>query len=365
MEIKVGNITKTIPNNLYANLNLDSIDPDYLYAEIYGSYPIYSCSYSLDESVDDETDCYTEVFNDLQKSGEFEVMMYRYNYTNNPNKKSSIDNIIAEKYLLFHKEKPVAIYYSYDGIYVISHTGTEVITDVIENTLKKYVKTSDAVKCHIIMREHGTYLSDFTIPLKGDLDFGLYNEGFEDVHKDIVKSIKEDNNGLYLLYGKPGTGKTTYIRHLIKECGTDERKFVYVPSNLFGEFTNPSFLPFLIENKGCVFIIEDCESLVTTIDGIRNDVITDLLNMTDGLLADALNIKIICTFNIDDGQIDEALLRPGRCRCKYEFNLLKKDRANEVAERLGLEKVNKDVSLADLFNSGKSFVEEKKKMGFC
>lgn len=197
------------------------------------------------------------------------------------------------------------------------------------------------------------------------MDCDLYNDGFDQIHDTIVKSINEDNNGLYLLYGKPGTGKTTFIRHLIKECGTDKREFVYVPSNLFGEFTSPNVLPFLLNHKGCIFIIEDCESLVTNEQGVRSSSITDLLNMTDGILADAMNIKIICTFNVDDGKIDEALLRPGRCKCKYEFDLLDKDKANMVAEKLGLNKVDKDVSLAELFNSGVNFKEKKKKkLGF-
>ena len=120
-----------------------------------------------------------------------------------------------------------------------------------------------------------------------------------------------------------------------------------------------------MRNRGNVFIIEDCENLVTVDEGIRSDGITDLLNMTDGLLSDALNIKIICTFNTDYEKIDDALLRPGRCRCKYEFDLLDKDRANKVAEKFNLQKVDKDISLAELFNPEESFVEEKKRrIGF-
>ena len=58
-------------------------------------------------------------------------------------------------------------------------------------------------------------------------------------------------------------------------------------------------------------------------------------------------------------------MRPGRCRCKYDFDLLDKDRANKVAEKFKIQKVDKDISLAELFNPEETFMEEKKKrIGF-
>lgn len=371
MKFTIGNTTKEISNNLFSNLNPDNLCPSYIYAELFGTLPIYKCEYNLDYDNGDNDDIYTTVFNELDKSGEFKILTYEYSnnkkeFQNDHGEPELDENLYTNRFILVSNTEPVMISYYYGSLIVMSHLGKKKINEIIDKHLKKYIKVNNDAKCYIIIREQGNlFLNDFSIKLENDLDFSLYNEGFEHVHNDMVKSIKEDNNGLYLLYGKPGTGKTTYIRHLIKECETDNRKFIYVPSNLFCEFTNPSFLPFLMGNKGCIFIIEDCESIVTTVDGTRSYAISDLLNMSDGLLADALDIKIICTFNIDDGQIDDALLRQGRCRCKYEFDLLKKDRANEAAERLGLEHVDKDIALAELFNSGKSFIEEKKKkIGF-
>lgn len=379
-ELKLGNITKQISNNLFVNANTRSIDPCYWYMELFDRIPVYQFYMEVHRSdADEKIDIYNVIFNDLISSGEFEPMLYEYNKSKKKEKESSMafinddedstvwddKDIYTSRFYLVSKNEPLMIYYEYDNLNIITHLGTEAIDNVVEKYIKKYNQDNDKVKCYAIVKDPDMYLNDFDIELDGDLDYDMYNEGFEEVHKRIVHSIEKDKNGLYLLYGKPGTGKSTYIRHLIKECGTEDRKFIYVPCKLFDALTDPTSLNFLMRNRGNVFIIEDCENLVTVDDDIRSDGITDLLNMTDGLLSDALNIKIICTFNTDYEKIDEALLRPGRCRCKYDFDLLDKDRANKVAEKFKIQKVDRDISLAELFNPEETFVEEKKKrIGF-
>ena len=379
-ELKLGNITKQISNNLFVNANTRAIDPCYWYMELFDKIPVYQFYMEVHRSdADEKIDIYNVIFNDLISSGEFEPMLYEYNKSKKKEKESSMaflnddedstvwddKDIYTSRFYLVSKNEPLMIYYEYDNLNIITHLGTEAIDNVVEKYIKKYNQDNDKVKCYAIVKDPDMYLNDFDIELDGDLDYDMYNEGFEEVHKRIVHSIEKDKNGLYLLYGKPGTGKSTYIRHLIKECGTEDRKFIYVPCKLFDALTDPTSLNFLMRNRGNMFIIEDCENLVTVDDDIRSDGITDLLNMTDGLLSDALNIKIICTFNTDYEKIDEALLRPGRCRCKYDFDLLDKDRANKVAEKFKIQKVDKDISLAELFNPEETFVEEKKKrIGF-
>lgn len=361
MNLSLGNISKELPDTTYVSQGFSNIDMTVVYARVFGEYPIYKCDVNVNDCDDDEdVDVYRDIFEDLTSKC-FRPVMYDYEYEHGKTKDAYVN-----RFHIISMDEMVMISYEFGTVSVYTHVGRKLISDVIDRYLKKYLSKSNKSKCYIIVKDPDMYLKDFSIELKSDLDFDLYNEGFESVHKNIVESLNTDRNGLYLLYGAPGTGKTTYIRHLIKECASERRKFVYVPSNLFGDFTNPSLVPFLMDHKGCVFIIEDCESLVTVENGVRSAELTDLLNMTDGLLADALDIKIICTFNIDDGKIDDALLRPGRCRCRYEFDLLDVDRANKVAGKFGLEKVSKDISLADLFNSGDSFSSNKKrKIGFC
>lgn len=365
-------LVKRLKNRLFIKPPTYNIDPGYMYMDIYGEFPVYKYSMEInreDEDEEERFDIYNVIYNDLVASGDFETITYEYNKEARKDEKPHPENehhnkektVFADKFYLAKKDEPVMICYEYGSIMVFSHLGVKKLEEIADKYLLKYDQDDNSVKCYLVVKDPNLYLDSFNIKIEKDLDFDLYNEGFEELHEGIVKSIREDRNGLYLFYGEPGTGKTTYIRHLIKECGTEKRKFVYVPGQLFENFTDPSVLPFLLDNKGCVYIIEDCENLVTVDDGIRSDGISDLLNMTDGLLADGLDIKIICTFNTDYDKIDEALLRPGRCRCKYEFELLDKDRANKAAEKLGLEKVDKDVSLAELFNPDLGFANQKKK----
>ena len=52
-------------------------------------------------------------------------------------------------------------------------------------------------------------------------------------------------------------------------------------------------------------------------------------------------------------------MRPGRCRCKYEFELLDVEKENKVAKKFGLKEVDDDVSLAELFNPEIEFTDNK------
>jgi ATP-dependent 26S proteasome regulatory subunit len=167
----------------------------------------------------------------------------------------------------------------------------------------------------------------------------------------VEKFIKAPGSGLIILHGLPGTGKTSYIRHLIN---TYEKKFVYVTQEIASRLSSPDFISFCFTKlKDSILVLEDCETLLKSREsGNRNTGLSDLLDMTDGLLSDVFNIKFICTFNEDIKNIDKALLRKGRLACKYEFGKLKKEKALKLVERLNADtsKVIGDMSLAEIYN---------------
>ena len=113
-----------------------------------------------------------------------------------------------------------------------------------------------------------------------------------------------------------------YIRKLIKQF--PDKNFIFLSPELTTHITDPSFIDFALNKlKNAVLIIEDAEMLLTKRGATGNNAaVSVLLNMTDGMMKDALKLKIICTANCKMADIDEALLRKGRILTKYEFKKL-------------------------------------------
>ena len=73
---------------------------------------------------------------------------------------------------------------------------------------------------------------------------------------------------------------------------------------------NPDFIELLINNPNTVLIIEDAENIVMDRKHSQSSSVSNLLNISDGLLADFLNVQLICTFNnLPLTLIDNALPR--------------------------------------------------------
>lgn len=173
-----------------------------------------------------------------------------------------------------------------------------------------------------------------------------YGYGFEKFHNELMNRFNTSTKGLVLFHGQPGTGKTYYIRHLLRKMVSCNRKAViYLPPNMVDHLVEPAFMTFLSDeikhwaDDGyfCVLLIEDAEPLLARRqEGVRIQGITNLLNLSDGILNDMLNLQLICTFNVDLKRLDRALLRPGRLIARKEFRPLSELDANLLAERLGI-----------------------------
>ena len=172
-----------------------------------------------------------------------------------------------------------------------------------------------------------------------------YNDDFAEVYDKLCKIVeKEDKPGLVLLYGEPGTGKSTILKNLISQY--PDREFVFLDDQLLHNASPEKLMSYFLESQNTIFILEDCEKSLTSRDKGYNPVMSTLLNLTDGIIADVLGIKLFCTFNTNLNNIDKALLRKGRLTLKYEFKKLNKEKASVLID----EEVKNDMSLADIYN---------------
>jgi len=247
-------------------------------------------------------------------------------------------------------EKKAIIEIGRDYVEVL-HNNPQYAHDLMEYFATcKAGKEEDAFEIHIIsMCNNSLELKQLEIkPTHLDLSL-YYNDDFLAVDAVIRQRLEKDNDkGIILLHGLPGTGKTTYLRHLI---GGMKKKVLFVSPGVAENLMNPEFLDLLIDNPNAVLVIEDAENIIMDRRYNSNSGVSNLLNISDGLLSDCLNVQIICTFNSALSSVDSALLRKGRLIAKYEFTKLNEVKAQKLSDHLGFNnKIDRPMSIAEITN---------------
>ena len=142
----------------------------------------------------------------------------------------------------------------------------------------------------------------------------------------------------------------------------------FVPPFLTEAITSPEFIPFLASNSNSVLVIEDAERVVSERDNGGSAVgVSNILNMTDGIMGDIMKIQIICSFNMNRNKIDSALLRKGRLIAEHKFDALDVDHSNKLLSKLGSKSTtDKPLTLAQIYNIDEEeyLAPSSKKVGF-
>ena len=367
----VNKLIKVDDISTYADA--EGINPLKLYVYMFGSFPNKLNFTSFSEKFEKKYNDYTVSLN-LDKF----IKLIKEKY---PNVKLNLNKHCDENLNLFSIYLTVVLEEQQTIGYVDTSSDTGLIVycdnekngeDLYKIYIKSIVKTAppeQRKKISLILAKPGggyTLMDSDIKQVKVSID-KHYNDDFKKADKTIKEFIEEeDTSGLVSLNGVKGTGKTTYIRHLINNTG---RRFVYLTKEMASALTDPSFIAFLTEIKGCVLVIEDCENIVAArSQGNQSTGISNILNMCDGLLSDVFNIKIIATFNEDIRKIDSALLRKGRLVYRYEFKELCVEKANALFKSLKIDhETDKPMTVADIFNFEKdngNEEQEAKKIGF-
>jgi len=224
----------------------------------------------------------------------------------------------------------------------------------VEELVEKIMKFRDVPEvgaeiCLLVQSRHGISVESIEIAETNLSIEDNYNNDFYDINRQIIHRLKKDNDkGLVLLHGKPGTGKTSYIRYLVN---TVKKKVIFLPPNMAAAITDPNLISVLIQNPNSILVIEDAENIIIDRNKDGNSPVSILLNLTDGLLADCLHIQIICSFNTDLSKVDSALLRKGRLIAKYEFKELDVCKAQALSDKLGFSSIiQRPTTLTEVYN---------------
>jgi len=174
-----------------------------------------------------------------------------------------------------------------------------------------------------------------------------------------IDEFIDSKEAVLLLAGPPGTGKTSLLRNVIykrKLCVHviyDEK--LMQQDEVFQEF---------LFGEGDIMVIEDADTILSSRERDGNKLMSRFLNISDGLTK-LPSKKMVFSTNITDfGNIDSALVRPGRCFGIMHTRGLTFEEAIIAAEAAGLPvpTKRKDYTLAELFANGKT--QAIRKIGF-
>jgi hypothetical protein len=151
----------------------------------------------------------------------------------------------------------------------------------------------------------------------------------------------------------------------------ESHRFYFIPTSTMGILSRPDFIGFWTDqrwtysDKRFVVVLEDSDRALMTRGSDNREQVSAILNLSDGMLADFLRLQIICTINCSAGDIDPALLRPGRLVCHRIFDRLDYAHAARLAESIGRQLPQaRDYSLAEVFAGHDTDEIKRPRIGF-
>jgi len=286
---------------------------------------------------------------------------------NKPNTQIFLVNNVKKTAVLFNsKYEKDTLLFELELYYSLNNGAFESHFDI--NELSKFEVVVKKSGISLVKSEMGhldTEEYELNVP---DVDIKLnYGSKFVKVHETIISRLNRSNDkGIVLFHGDPGTGKTSYIKYLTRLI--KDKEILFIPPSMAESLSEPSIIPFLMEHKNSILIIEDAEKVISDREFNGSSAgVSNILNITDGILGDCLNIQIVATFNMKKEKIDQALLRKGRLICEHKFEPLNVEDSNKLLKHLGKKKtIDKPTTLADIYNIDEDVlrVENKKQIGF-
>ena len=251
------------------------------------------------------------------------------------------------------------------AIYATDSKSLEEAIELVGKYSLKYlpVPESNSYDIGLLMKSEtaGLKVSKYRIKNRYEVDLKKhYNDDFPEFNDVVQKSIMEDNGGLLILHGDPGTGKTSYIKYLASKLRS--KTFIFIPPSFAQALSDPNFISVMLNHPGSILVIEDAENCLKSREHNSGNAtaVSNILNMTDGILGDVIKCHVIATVNTDLKHIDEALTRSGRNKGIYKFTPL----STKKTKALG---GTGEMTISDIFNQKKVYdgwLEQVSTIGF-
>lgn len=187
----------------------------------------------------------------------------------------------------------------------------------------------------------------------------------------LVEEYNKSDEKILFLIGPPGTGKTRFIRYLLKNFNKqkdsnkikdiNEYDYELSKNEISVLYTNDSKLledgvvvNVFAGNKYDFLIMEDIDLYITPRKDGGGNIIYQLLTASDGVMrAMTKDKKIVLSSNLSRVNIDEALLRSGRCFQVLDFRSLNKNEIESLILSMGKNldqyQINNEMPLCDIY----------------
>lgn len=201
-----------------------------------------------------------------------------------------------------------------------------------------------------VVGDQGFRTDTFTIDWYYGGGFGLTHVSFDEVADpdlpdeayptlgegvaSFVQRYLDARDTVLLLQGPPGTGKTRLVRAILKAMShrKGEAAEVFYTADAKALEGDEAFAEFLTGTHDA-FVIEDADHLLMSRSS-GNPHLHRFLSVADGVVR-AQGRKIIFTTNLPNlSDVDEALVRPGRCFAVVRTRALDRDEAARLVRKI-------------------------------